>query len=106
MRQCKDRPRASFETRCFAMRASFSAVLACAFLLPVRFCLAQAAPSDAPCVDVQVGNERVPDLDCINRQFRLRAERAHDAPTPAAPIDASSPSTTVGTANQAAAEQR
>ena len=58
-----------------------------------------------PCVDVQVGNERVPDFDCINRQFRAQVEHAHMAPPPAAPIDAHSSSTQVGTANQAAAEQ-
>ena len=88
------------------MRASIGAVLAGAFVLAAQVGLSQAAPPDTPCVDVQVGNEHVPDLDCINRQFRLRAERAHDAPVQLAPIGAGSPSTAVGTANQAAAEEK
>jgi hypothetical protein len=76
------------------------------FLAPP--CPAQtAAPNGSgPCVDVQIGSERVSDIDCINRQFRLGVEQAHAQPTLAAPIDANSPSTAVGTANQAAAEQK
>ena len=61
--------------------------------------------TNGPCVDVQVGNERVPDYDCINRQFRLQADHAHTAPPAVAPIDTHSSSTAVGVANQAAAEQ-
>ena len=62
-------------------------------------------PTGGPCVDVQVGNERVPDYDCINRQFRLQAEHAHALAPPVAPVDTHSSSTAVGTANQAAAQQ-
>jgi len=67
---------------------------------------AGSSPTGGPCVDVQVGNERVPDYDCINRQFRLQTEHAHAlVPLPAAPIDTHSSSTAVGAANQAAAQQ-
>ena len=66
---------------------------------------ADKADTDGPCVDVQVGNERAPDFDCINRKLRLQVEREHGVPAPTAPIDARSSSTAVGTANQAAAQQ-
>jgi hypothetical protein len=77
--------------------------------LCARVCLAQSAAPDngGPCVDVQVGSERVADLDCLNRQLRLRVDREHAAPTAAqAPVGAGSSSTAVGTANQAAAAQK
>jgi len=61
--------------------------------------------TNGPCVDVQVGNERLPDYDCINRQLRIQAEHAHTiAPLAAPPVDIQS-SVTVGTANTAAAQQ-
>ena len=89
------------------MRASSGIFLAVALSLGARACLAQANPADTggPCVDVQVGNERVADFDCINRQLRLHVEREHAVPALSPPIDARSSSTAVGTANQAAAEQ-
>jgi hypothetical protein len=89
------------------MRTSSGILLAVALSLAARACLAQANPADkgGPCVDVQVGNERVTDLDCINRQLRLHVEREHGTPALSPPIDARSSSTAVGTANQAAAEQ-
>jgi hypothetical protein len=62
-------------------------------------------PEGGPCVDVQVGNERVPDFDCINRQLRLQADHAHMAPPAVAPVDTHSSSAAVGTANQSAAQQ-
>jgi hypothetical protein len=70
-------------------------------------CLAQTPSADGggPCVDVQVGEERVADLDCLNRQLKLHVEREHAVPQASAPIDARSSSTAVGTANQAAAGQ-
>lgn len=63
------------------------------------------ATQAGPCVDVQIGNDRTLDFDCLNRQFRLQADRQQMAATPAAPIGAGSSSTAVGTANQAAAQQ-
>lgn len=92
------------------MRSPLGIISLAALALYAGACRAAADPKtgsgDAgPCVDVQVGNERVLDFDCINRQFRLQADRAHMAPAPAAPIDARSSSTATGTANQAAAQQ-
>jgi len=89
------------------MRASLSIFLAAGLSLCAHACLAQASPAGAggPCVEVQVGNERLPDFDCINRQLQLHVEREHAMPAVSAPIDARSSSTAVGVANQAAAEQ-
>lgn len=58
-----------------------------------------------PCVDVRIGNDRALDFDCLNRQFRLGADRQHMALPPAAPIGAGSSSTATGAANLAAAQQ-
>ena len=63
------------------------------------------AGGSSPCVDVQIGNDRLLDFDCLNRQFRLQADRQHMAAAPPAPIGAGSSSISVGTANQAAAQQ-
>jgi len=63
------------------------------------------ATQGGPCVDVQIGNDRTLDFDCLNRQLRLQADRQHMPATPAAPIGAGSSSTAVGAANQAAAQQ-
>jgi hypothetical protein len=89
------------------MRVSSGILLAAALSLCGRACLAQTNPTDTggPCVDVQVGNEKLTDLDCINRQLRLHVEREHGTPALSPPIDARSSSTAVGTGNQAAAEQ-
>ncbi len=88
------------------MRTSFIITLAVGFLLAFPCPAEIAAPNGGgPCVDVQVGSEYVSDIDCINRQLKLSVEQAHGLPTLGAPIGASSPSTAVGTANQAAAEQ-
>jgi hypothetical protein len=89
------------------MRASLGIFMTAVISLCAPACLAQTAPSnaDGPCVDVQVGNEHVADLDCLNRKLRLGVEREHAVPAVSAPIDAHSSSTAVGTANQAAAQQ-
>ena len=89
------------------MRASLGIFLLVVLALCARACPAQTRPPAAggPCVDVQVGSERVADLDCINWQLRLRVEQEHTVPSVSAPIDARSSSTAVGTANQAAAQQ-
>jgi hypothetical protein len=90
------------------MRSSLGIIPLTALALCAGLRVAAAEPAanaDGPCVDVQVGNERVPDFDCINRKLRLQVEREHAVPAPTAPIDAHSSSTAVGTANQAAAQQ-
>jgi hypothetical protein len=58
-----------------------------------------------PCVEVQIGNDRALDFDCLNRQLRLQADRQKMTPPPTAPIGAGSSSTATGAANQAAAQQ-
>ncbi len=60
----------------------------------------------APCVDVQIGGDRSAALNCLNRVFEQQVTREHQVPPPTAPIDAQSPSTAVGTANTAAAEEK
>jgi hypothetical protein len=93
------------------MRSSLGIILLAALFLGAGPRMAAADPpakddtGNRPCVDVQVGNERIPDFDCLNRQFRLQADRAHAAAAPAAPIDTHSSSIQVGTANTAAAQQ-
>lgn len=89
------------------MRASLGIFTAAVISLCAPACLAQTPSADGggPCVDVQVGEERVADLDCLNRQLKLHVEREHAVPQASAPIDARSSSTAVGTANQAAAGQ-
>jgi hypothetical protein len=90
------------------MRSPLGIILLAALALCAGGRLAAADPpagGGSPCVDVQIGNDRVLDFDCLNRQFRLQADRQHTAVTPTAPIGAGSSSTSVGTANQAAAQQ-
>ena len=73
-------------------------------LAPAGFALA-AEPGPAPCVDVQVGNEHTPDLDCINQNLRKLSAGRQSGTQPVAPIAAGSSSVELGTANQAAAQQ-
>ena len=92
------------------MRSSLGIISLIALALCVGARLAAADPpaqsgSAGPCVDVQIGNDRVLDFDCLNRQFRVQADHQHMGSTPVAPIGAGSSSTATGTANQAAAQQ-
>ena len=90
------------------MRASLRIILIGGLLISPRFCFAQGPATDAagPCVDLQVGGERVKDLACLNRQLKWGVEHVQEGAPLSPPIDATSPSTTVGTANQAAAEEK
>jgi hypothetical protein len=63
-----------------------------------------AASTD--CVEADVGGEHASTLGCLNRRLQRLVEQAHIAGAPKAPIDASSPSNVVGTANQAVAEEK
>ena len=92
------------------MRLPLGIILLAALVLCAGAHPAAAAPpaqggNAGPCVEVQIGNDRALDFDCINRQFRLQADREHMATAPAAPIGAGSSSTATGTANTAAAQQ-
>jgi hypothetical protein len=59
-----------------------------------------------PCVDVQIGEDEAPALDCMNDVLRKQVEHAAGAPGPEAPIDARSPSNQVGTFNNNAAQEQ
>jgi hypothetical protein len=58
-----------------------------------------------PCVEVQIGQDRASQMDCMNDALRRIVEREHNRPLAEAPISANSPSNTVGTFNDAAARQ-
>lgn len=73
-------------------------------VLSAGICLAAEPSRPAPCVDVQVGGEHISDLDCINQNLRTMTARQQGIPQ-MAPIDTHSSSPSVGTANQAAAQQ-
>jgi hypothetical protein len=84
------------------------------FAMLVSGLLASAAFSTAaetlqsnagPCVDVQVGNEHVSDLDCINQRLRKLTGQQRSGTQFDAPVGAGSSTTQAGTANQAAAQQ-
>lgn len=65
-----------------------------------------SATASTPCVDVQIGKDKAAALDCLNDELRRSATQAHEAPQPAAPIGANSPSNETGTANDAAAREK
>ncbi len=93
------------------MRVDAIAVLAIAVmasaLRPSAAAASGAATAEnAPCVEVQIDTARAGNLDCLNRQLQERADREHQSAPATAPIDARSPSNIVGTANQAAAEEK
>src|SRR5262245_3291005 len=70
--------------------------------------LADAAPSPPGrnCVDVQIGDDRTPYLNCLNDEMKKSVERERGTARPAAPLSATSPSNQIGTFNEAAARQR
>jgi hypothetical protein len=61
--------------------------------------------ADAPCVEVQIGQDIASHINCVNEALRRTVEHEHDAPVAQAPITAQSASNTVGTFNDAAARQ-
>lgn len=85
--------------------------LASALLIPMLASVpAIAAETPAPaastdCVEAEVGHERAFTLGCLNQRLSQIAEQAHNASQPDAPIGAGSPSTTLGLANHAAAQE-
>jgi hypothetical protein len=60
---------------------------------------------DMPCVEVQIGQDRVSQMNCLNDAMRRAVEREHNTPIPQAPITAQSASNKVGIYNDAAARQ-
>jgi hypothetical protein len=91
------------------MRGPKFAILVGGLAASAAFCAAAETPQSnaGPCVDVQVGNEHVSDLDCINQKLRkLSVQSQSQSGTQLdAPIGAGSSTTQAGTANQAAAQQ-
>jgi hypothetical protein len=65
------------------------------------------APAPQGCVEAQVGKETASSLGCLNEQLKAMADQAQTNAQnqPTAPIDATSGSTAVGTANDAAARE-
>ena len=66
---------------------------------------ARDMPKDMPCVEVQIGQDRVSQMNCLNDAMRRAVEREHDIPALEAPITAQSASNKVGVYNDAAARQ-
>jgi hypothetical protein len=59
-----------------------------------------------PCVEVQIGQDSVSRLNCLNSALQRSVEHEHNAPVAQAPLDARSESNKVGTFNDAAAHQK
>lgn len=66
----------------------------------------QTKNSSPPCVEIQIGQDSVSRLNCLNSALQRSADREHNAPTPQAPLDARSESNKVGIFNDAAAHQK
>lgn len=64
-----------------------------------------ASQNQMPCVEVQIGQDRTSQMNCLNEALRRSVERERNAPGPEAPITAQSSSNKVGTFNAAAAQQ-
>ncbi len=80
-----------------------------AFSTVASLCTASAAPGTAPtstCVDVQIGDDRTPYLNCLNEELQKSVQRERGIPQPAAPLSANSSGNQIGTFNEAAARQR
>ena len=60
---------------------------------------------DMPCVEVQIGQDRASQMNCLNQAMQRAVEREHNTPMPEAPITAQSASNKVGVYNDAAARQ-
>ena len=66
---------------------------------------AKDMPRDMPCVEIQIGQYRASQMNCLNDAMRRAVEREHNTPIREAPITAQSASNKVGTYNDAAARQ-
>src|SRR5215469_14464632 len=65
----------------------------------------RAQDATETCVDVQIGNDRATQLNCLNDQMKRLVEHEKNAPQPIAPIDSRSSSNQVGVYNDAAARE-
>jgi hypothetical protein len=71
----------------------------------------QASSGDAkqkplPCVDVKIGQDEAPALNCMNDAIRAQVEHTQGTPSLTAPTDARSPSNEVGAFNNQAAQEQ
>jgi hypothetical protein len=60
----------------------------------------------APCVDVEIGQDKAAALNCMNDAIRAKVEHTQGTPNLSAPIDARSPGNQVGTFNNQAAQEQ
>lgn len=65
----------------------------------------QAATPAQNCVEVEIGGEPAPPLNCLNRKLRGEVEKVQ-SPSFAAPFDAKSQDIRVGVVNQSALRQQ
>jgi hypothetical protein len=61
--------------------------------------------SSTSCVEVQIGNEHAPTLDCLNQRLKAEVSRVQPAMN-IPPVDATSPAVKVGGFNQTAMSQQ
>ena len=57
------------------------------------------------CVEVEIGGEKAPGLNCLNQELKRKVDRVQPPPI-GAPLDAQSPSVRVGTFNETAVSQQ
>ena len=65
----------------------------------------RSSDTTAACVDVQIGNDRTANLECLNNAFQQRVQREHGTPPVEAPIGTQSSSNQLGTFNESAARE-
>ncbi|HWC63724.1 MAG TPA: hypothetical protein VG501_08880 [Rhizomicrobium sp.] len=78
-----------------------------AVLMIVRPALSQeTAKKRAPCVDVEIGQDKAAALNCMNDAIRAQVEHTQGMPSLSPPTDARSPGNQVGTFNNQAAQEQ
>lgn len=78
------------------------------FMLILVALLAAASPvlpEEETCVEVEIGGEKTPNLSCLNRRLQRQADSVRSTGN-TAPLNASSPSVTVGGYNRTALKQQ
>ncbi|MDR3468654.1 MAG: hypothetical protein P4M07_22210 [Xanthobacteraceae bacterium] len=65
----------------------------------------QAPGFERSCVEVEIGGEKAPALNCLNRKLRGQVDKTQ-TPSLAAPLDANSPDIRLGISNPSAVRQQ
>lgn len=65
----------------------------------------QAPAFEHSCVEVEIGGDRAPALNCLNRKLRGQVDKTQ-APSFGAPLDANSSNTSLGIVNPSAVHQQ